>query len=106
MIEIVYDPWDGTPVPDEQAFMFGDQVVQELLSHTDKQIAVKTVSTFLCLDSVRAKISSGDLSYGRDIVFVWNNKVVPVDHQGRILKWDEHFGDVFDLLIEKIFPLR
>lgn len=109
MFEIVYDPWDGERLTDEEACMYAFQLARDLRSHNTGEIVVKDVSNLIAIDSIRAAIKDEVLQYKKDVVLVWKNEVIEVDSDGRIssdLWHQDGFGNQGDFIVEILLDLN
>lgn len=105
MFEIVYDPWDGEALTDEQAFMFGPTLVRDLANHNKNEIITKTISSFLAIESTRLEIKRGNLQYPKNVIVTWKNNPITIYFDGSIVIRDKFFGDYLDLIWSELFDV-
>ena len=83
---------DGLFVPDNKVMETAQKIIDE-----KKDVVV---SQFLIIDAIRVLIKRKMINH-RDVVFAYNDEIIPIEENGRLNDWPDGFGDIHDnLLIE------
>lgn len=87
MRKITYDAVNGTPVADGKAEKFALELAQ---NETDFVVATDNLIT-----ATRALIYEGSISH-ESVCFVFQDRIIPTDKNGRISHWPNGFCDYLD----------
>ena len=94
MIEITYDPVNGTPIADGRVVSFANEIVEVNKLGLDVR---RTIASETVIHELRLRVAKGKIAH-TDIVFVYNGQELRVEKDGGypIDSWPIGCGDFLE----------